>query len=280
MRKILVTGSGGQVGRAFQDLLASRADLNCRFLDRSTFDLEDVTAMCAVLDAFLPDLILNCAAYTAVDRAESEPDRAAAVNATAPARLARWCAENSARLLHFSTDYVYADRYNRPLRETDATDPKSAYAATKLAGEQAVSAALPGAYIVRTSWVYGPGGKNFVNTMLHLGKERDRLTVVADQIGSPTYAPHLAAAAWQLIEAGAAGGTYNYSNEGVCSWYDFAHQIMQAAGLECRVLPIPSSDYPTPAARPHFSVLDKAKIKTVIGEIPHYSAGLQEFLSH
>ncbi len=280
MRKLLITGSGGQVGRAFQDLLASRAKLDCRFLDRSTFDLADVTAMRTELDEFSPDLIINCAAYTAVDQAESDADRAAAVNTVAPGELARWCAEHSARLLHFSTDYVYADRYNRPLRETDDTDPKSVYAATKLAGEREVFAALPDAYVIRTSWVYGPGGRNFVNTMLRLGRDRDRLTVVADQIGSPTYAPHLAAAAWQLIGSGAAGGTYNYSNEGVCSWYDFARQIMQAAGLDCHVLPIPSSDYPTPAARPHFSVLDKAKIKTVIGEIPHYSAGLREFLNH
>lgn len=234
--------------------------------------------------------VINCAAYTAVDKAESEPDKAKRINVAGTKNLAQACTALGAALIHFSTDYVYHNRQNTPFKEGDPVQPKSVYARTKLAGERAAMRAHPGGVMVlRTSWVYAPAGHNFVNTMLRLGKERASVSVVADQIGTPTYAPDLALAVLQIIQQVERGivpkaklsGIWHYSNEGVASWYDFAQAIFELKNLDCAVLPIETKDYPTPALRPPFSVLNKAKIKSAFGlEIPHWRESLERCLEH
>jgi dTDP-4-dehydrorhamnose reductase len=224
-----------------------------------------------------------------VDKAESEPAQARRTNALAPRYLAEACAEVGATLIHFSTDYVYHGRHNVPLVETDAVHPAGVYARTKLAGERAALRAHPtGVMVWRTSWVYAAHGHNFVKTMLRLGAERPTLSVVFDQIGTPTYAPDLAAAVLQVLDCVQVGsktpadlvGIWHYSNEGVTSWYDFAQAIFDLQKIPCRVLPIESRQYPTPASRPPFSVLNKGKIKAAFGlDIPHWRVSLERCLA-
>jgi dTDP-4-dehydrorhamnose reductase len=284
---LLIPGANGQVGRSLLQLATAYSHLELHAAPSQTLDIGDRAAV----DRFFREnpvrWCINCAAYTAVDKAEAEPDRARAVNVAGARNLAAACARHGAGMIHLSTDYVYHTRQNTPFRETDAVRPRGVYAKTKLAGERAVQKALPGAMIVRTSWVYAPFGQNFVRTMLRLGAERPVLRVVADQIGTPTYAPDLAAALLSIIDRverggadrAALAGIWHYSNEGVASWYDFACAIMELAGLDCRVEPIETSDYPTPAARPPFSVLNKAKIRAAFGlEIPHWRISLVECL--
>lgn len=226
---------------------------------------------------------INCAAYTAVDKAETEPAKARQINVTGAKNLADACAEAGIPMIHLSTDYVYHNRQNTPFLENDPVSPKSVYACTKLAGDLAVLKANPKAMVVRTSWVYSPFGNNFVKTMLRLGAERPELKVVFDQIGTPTYAPDLASAILQIIgkieakeiQEAALRGVWHYSNEGVTSWYDFAKAIFEIKNMGCRVLPIETKDFPTPALRPPFSVLNKGKIKACFGlEIPHWRESL------
>ena len=219
-------------------------------------------------------MIVNCAAYTQVDKAESDQVAAQFTNAVAPAILASLCE----RFIHFSTDYVFNGYGFRPYNEASETNPSSVYGASKLAGESAVMTSNPSSVIIRTSWVYSDIGNNFVKTMLRLGKERKELRVVSDQIGTPTYAYDLAKL---VVENGIDGwkfksGIYHYSNEGVASWYDFAYEIMKIAKLSCKIIPIKSEEYPTSAKRPHYSVLDKTKIKNDLGiEIPHWKESLK-----
>lgn len=232
--------------------------------------------------------VINCAAYTAVDKAEHEPNQARKVNVTGAKNLADACALCDIPLIHLSTDYVYHSRQNTPFREEDPVSPKGVYARTKLAGDRAVLKAHPtGAMVIRTSWVYSAFGQNFARTMLRLGAERPVLSVVFDQIGTPTYAPDLAVAILAIIrkvEMGevsrnAISGVWHYSNEGVTSWYDFAEAIFDLQKLPCRVRPIETREYPTPAKRPPFSVLNKAKIKAAFGlEIPHWRESLKTML--
>lgn len=226
---------------------------------------------------------MNCAAYTAVDKAESEPVLAKKINVSGAKNLAEACVGQGIPLVHLSTDYVYHNRQNTPFRESDPVSPKSVYARTKLAGDRAALKANPLAIIVRTSWVYSEFGNNFVKTMLRLGAERPALNVVFDQIGTPTYAPDLAAAILKIIQKVEnkevvpknAAGIWHYSNEGVTSWYDFAQAIFEIKNLACRVNPIETKDFPTPAARPPFSLLNKGKIKAVFGlEIPYWRDSL------
>ncbi len=281
---ILVTGANGQLGRCFQHLASEHPELEFVFASSAELDITDRKAVSAFFKKNTVSWVLNCAAYTAVDKAEKEPERARAVNVTGAANLARACAAAGARLVHFSTDYVYHSRQNTPFREGDPTHPQGVYARTKRLGEQAVQRLLPGAMVVRTSWVYAREGANFVNTMLRLGNERTEVRVVSDQIGTPTFAPDLAAAVLQLVAKVEKNelarenlaGIWHYSNEGVCSWYDFAHAVMDLAGLSCKVLPIETKDYPTPAKRPPFSVLNKNKLKAAFGlEIPHWRDSLK-----
>lgn len=280
--KVLVSGANGQLGRELQALASEFPELSLLPVDRSTLDIADAEAVARFFENTEFDYCINCAAYTAVDKAEQERELAFAINAQGAANLAKACAQHGVRLLHFSSDYVYHNQENRPLLETDATTPQGAYAQSKLEGDVQVLAANPAALVFRTSWVYSSFGHNFVKTMLRLGAERGALRVVCDQIGTPTYARDIARMSLHLIQSGKAkeqAGIFNYSNEGVCSWYDFALAIFELSRVKCKVEPIPSTAYPTPAARPPFSVLDKGKFKTAFDlEIPYWRESLRDCL--
>lgn len=281
---IIITGANGQLGRCFQALSASHSGRVFRFLGSSDLDIADKRAVKRFFQENKVSWVINCAAYTAVDKAEAEPDEAQKVNVLGVKYLAEACQEHNANLIHFSTDYVYHNRQNTPFHEDDQVSPKGVYARTKLAGERALMHVLSNnAMIVRTSWVYAATGHNFVNTMIRLAQERGHVRVVADQIGSPTYAPDLAAAVLEIIrqveekeiQKEIIHGVWHYANEGVASWYDFAHAIFELKGIECRLEPIETSDFPTPAQRPSFSVLSKSKIKATFGlKIPHWRESL------
>ncbi len=282
---ILITGANGQLGQCFRTLAIQHPELSFAFAGSADLDIRNAKAV----NAFFSQnrglkWVINCAAYTAVDKAESDELQAKKVNVQGAKLLAKACQAAGAKLIHISTDYVYHNGQNRPFRESDKVSPKSVYARTKLAGERAVQAVLPQAsMIVRTSWVYAAHGHNFVRTMLRLGADRPSLNVVFDQIGTPTYAPDLAAALLAIIQKvennevaeSDISGIWHYSNEGVCSWYDFAHAIFELKGLSCKLGPIETKDYPTPAQRPPYSVLNKAKIKAAFAlEIPHWRDSL------
>jgi dTDP-4-dehydrorhamnose reductase len=285
---ILVTGAKGQLGQCFQLLAQQQQTLDFYFATSAELDIRNSRAVTRFFQKNKIRWCINCAAYTAVDKAESDAENAHQVNVVGVRNLARACAKYGARLIHFSTDYVYHNHQNRPFVETDAVSPKGVYARTKLSGERAALRAHPtGTMVIRTSWVYAAHGHNFVNTMLRLGAERPELRVVFDQIGTPTYAPDLAAGALHIIQkmdrqaldSGAFSGIWHYSNEGVCSWYDFAKAIFEHQKIPCRVVPIESKDFPTPAQRPPFSVLNKGKIKAAFGlDIPHWQDSLKECL--
>ncbi|MEQ8262454.1 dTDP-4-dehydrorhamnose reductase [Pseudohaliea sp.] len=257
----LVTGAGGQLGREL--VLTSPQGPDCAALDREALDITDAAAIGRTLDALAPRVVINAAAYTAVDRAEAEPGAADAINGTAPGLLAAACAERGVRLLHVSTDFVFDGRASSPYAPEAAPAPLGAYGRSKLAGEDAVRASLADAIVLRTGWVYSRHGGNFVKTMLRLMAEREELTVVAEQVGTPTWARGLALALWAFVERPALAGTYHFSDAGVASWYDFAVAIGEEAlalGLLRRlprILPVPTAAYPTPAQRPAYSVLDK-----------------------
>jgi dTDP-4-dehydrorhamnose reductase len=258
---VLITGAGGQLG---QELMKSRPPTdNVIAVGRAELDIADEQAVALCFERHRPDLVINAAAYTAVDRAESEPQLASRGNALAPEILARYCHRAGARMVHISTDFVFDGHADRPWTPDDRPAPVSVYGKTKLAGELAVQKALPGALIIRTGWVYSCFGNNFVKTMLSLMAQREELKVVDDQVGTPTWAKGLAVAIWAGAQRNVSG-VYHWSDDGSCSWYDFALAISEEAkelGLlpekELRVLPIPGTDYPTPAARPAYSVLDK-----------------------
>ena len=287
MADVLVTGADGQVGSEIRHLAETGAFGGAfHFTDREILDITDPDAIEAFLRKHPIGTIVNCAAYTAVDRAESQPEQADAVNHLAVAHLAAAARRHGIRLLHLSTDYVFDGTNHRPYTEEDPAAPRSVYGATKLRGEEAMrQIAPPNSLIVRTSWVYSGFGANFVKTMLRLGRERDELGVVADQIGAPTYARDLAATILGMLNVECSMldeevGIYHYSNEGVASWYDFAKAIFEIANIDCKVNPIGTEAYPTPAPRPHYSVLDKRKIKERFGiEIPHWRESLEGMLS-
>ncbi len=284
---ILVTGANGQVGSELQVLAANYPNWTFFFTDSSDLDITDSNVVFSFFKDNTPDACINCAAYTAVDKAESDEDTAYQVNVIGSKHLAEACSVHQTQLVQISTDYVYHNDQNTPFKETDTTNPQSVYARTKLEGEQIAARILPTTIIIRTSWVYSSFGHNFVKTMRRLGEERDQLGIVFDQIGTPTYARHLADAILQMLAKIAndeiadvhARGIYHYSNEGVCSWYDFAKAIFELSNIECTTKPIESSAYPTPAKRPPFSVLNKDKIKTNFDiEIPYWKEGLKECL--
>ncbi len=267
---LLVTGAGGQLGQEMRLLLGDRAV----YAGHADLDITDETAVKDFVAENDIDLVVNCAAYTAVDRAEDDRENADRSNRLGPALLARY----GRRILHVSTDYVFDGTSCRPYREEDATHPVSVYGSTKLAGEEAVLREAETAIIIRTSWVYSSFGKNFVKTMRRLGAERTDLGGVFDPVGTPTYDADLAAAIVAILPQMTPGmkEIYHYSNEGVTSWYDFAVAIMEESGLSCAVRPIESAEYPTRAVRPSFSVLNKAKIKKAFGlSIPHWRDGLK-----
>ena len=260
---VVITGAGGQLGREL--VLTAGSAVKCVALDRRALDITNPAAIGDLLQQTQPRLLINTAAYTAVDKAESEPDLAMAVNALAPGFLAAACASQGVKMIHVSTDFVFNGEATQPYQPDAPTAPVSEYGRGKLAGEEAVRSALPGALIVRTSWVYSRFGANFVKTMLRLMSERDELGVVCDQLGTPTWARGLANALWAAADRPQLQGIYHWSDTGVCSWYDFAQAIYEegkAVGLlddEVKIKPIPGSSYPTAAHRPAYSVLDKTK---------------------
>ena len=279
MARILVTGADGQVGMALRDLL-DPAQHDIIFTDRAELDMRDEAAIEKYALSHRPEVIINCAAYTAVDRAESELQACVEINQDAVRVLAQAAQNLQARFLHISTDYVYHNSRNRPMTELDPTEPKSVYARTKLAGEKEARAVCQQTYVLRTSWVYGRSGHNFVRTMQRLGAEKEELRVVCDQIGAPTYADDLASAlAWIVEHPQIQPGTYNFANLGVTSWYDFAIAIMEAFELPCRVVPILTSEYPTPAMRPSYSVMDMTKARQAGLPNRHWREALYDFVA-
>jgi dTDP-4-dehydrorhamnose reductase len=292
--KILLTGCGGQLGREVAGLLnkGSNAGYDAECLGSAALDITDREKVLAAVARVSPGVIINCAAYTRVDDAENERDRAFAVNRDGPGNLAEAALEAGARLVHISTDFVFDGRKTTPYKETDPTGPLGVYGASKLAGEEEIARRLKEHVIVRTSWLYGQGGKNFVHTILKLAEEREELRVVNDQMGSPTWTYDLAGAVKSILKRisgdadGEVWGIYNYSNEGAVSWHGFASAIIEEAGalgapVKCRsVVPIPGREYPTPAPRPAFSVLDTGKIKKTFSiTIPHWRASLKRMIS-
>lgn len=281
MKNILITGANGQLGNEMRVVSAEQEQLTYHFTDVAELDICDIEAIeCYVVDHAI-DCIVNCAAYTNVNKAEEDTELCDKLNHLAPANLARVAAKHQIGLIHVSTDYVFNGEHYVPYKEDEPTCPNSVYGATKLAGEQAILSIHPEAVVIRTAWLYSTFGNNFVKTMLRLGSEREELGVVFDQIGTPTYARDLARTIQHIMVKGIVPGIYHYSNEGVCSWYDFTKMIFALGGITtCQLKPLHTDEYPTPAARPHYSVLDKTKIKQTYGiDVPYWVDSLRECIS-
>ncbi|WP_163717926.1 dTDP-4-dehydrorhamnose reductase [Mangrovibacterium lignilyticum] len=284
--KVLVTGANGQLGSEIQSRASEFSGLEFLFTDVNELDLTDFNAVKLYCEKEKPSFIINCAAYTAVDVAETDGELATLINTKVPAFLGKISKSLGCRVIHVSTDYVFDGLSCLPYVETDLVDPDSVYGKTKLNGEIALVKEDSSALIIRTSWLYSTYGKNFLKTMIKLGEERDELKVVADQVGTPTYAADLADAILTIIAKTKANpsawkaGIYHYSNEGVCSWYDFAKAIHEICNIECNVHPITTEEYPTPAKRPAYSVLNKSKIKRNFGvKIPYWRDSLKLCIS-
>ncbi len=282
MKNILVTGAYGQLGNEVRLLSANYPHYNFMFTDVDSLDICDKSMLLDFVQGNDIRYIINCAAYTAVDKAEDEPELCEKINTKAVKNLGEVAQAVNSGIIHVSTDYVFNGQGYLPYTEDMPTHPCSVYGKTKLRGEKALRKACEHAIVVRTAWLYSPFGNNFVKTMRKLGAEREQLNVIFDQIGSPTFAEDLAAALLIIVDQTIdrihdKGGIYHYSNEGVCSWYDFTLKIHQLSGITtCNVHPIETKDYPTKAARPHFSVLNKAKIKSTFGiTVPHWESSLQ-----
>ena len=279
MKKILVTGANGQLGSEIRELSASLRDREFIFTDYQDLDITDRAAVSAFVSAGSFYAVINCAAYTAVDKAESEKERAYLINETGARYLAEAAASAGSKFVHVSTDFIFDGTHSTPILEDDKPSPLSVYGASKLAGEIGVQHANPHSLIFRTSWVYSSFGNNFVKTMIRLCTERESLSVIFDQIGTPTYARDLAQMILDTLDTAIQkniAGVYNYSNEGVASWYDFAVAIRDIAGLSAKIAPIETSQYPTPATRPKYSVLNKKKIKAEFGiSIPYWRDSLE-----
>lgn len=281
-KNILITGANGQLGNEMRKVLDGSSQFNVFYTDVAELDITNLDALKAFVAKHEIDTIVNCAAYTAVDMAEDNNELCDKINHIAVSNIAEAAKTVNAKVIHISTDYVFDGTSCRPYIETDATNPQSVYGTTKLAGEQALSEILPDSHIIiRTAWLYSSFGKNFVKTMLNLGKTRDSLSVVADQIGTPTYAGDLAHAIYRILNTtNWVSGTYHFSNEGVCSWYDFTKMIHKLAEINsCDVKPITSEEYPAKAHRPAYSVLNKNKIKRTFGvNVPYWVDSLEKCL--
>ncbi len=280
--KILVTGANGQLGNEMKNILEKECPGMTLYTDIQELDLLDAQAVGVFVSKNEITHIVNCAAYTAVDKAEEDKALCAAVNIDAVKNLANAADAVGAKIIHISTDYVFDGTAHRPYKESDKVNPMSQYGTTKRTGETALIALAPESIIIRTSWLYSIYGNNFVKTMIRLGKERDQLKVVCDQVGTPTYAKDLAKAIYVILMSHQwVEGIYHFSNEGACSWYDFTKSIHRIANITtCNVLPIPTEDYPTAAARPSYSILNKSKIKATYGvEIPHWEESLRECIN-
>lgn len=281
MVKVLVTGKNGQLGSELQELADNYPNYNIVFVDREEMDLSNPDQIFEVLDTEKPEIIVSAGAYTAVDKAESDQELCDAVNHIAVKTIGAWAADNNANVIHISTDYVFDGTSETPLKETDEPDPINVYGLTKLHGEQALRASIANHVIIRTAWVYSTYGANFVKTMIRLMSEREEIGVVADQVGTPTYARDLAKAIMQIIEAPEfVQGVFHYSNEGKISWHEFAVAVKEIKGFKTKVNAISSDAFPTPAKRPNFSLLDKTKIKEVYNvSVPDWRTSLQEMLA-
>lgn len=275
--KILVTGANGQLGRSLQYTANQYQNIQLINTDIDNLDITDAKAVNLFFEQQKPDFIINCAAYTAVDKAETEQNAAFLINTLAPEIIAKAAQNQQAALIHISTDYVFDGTQHKPYLETDATNPLGVYGKTKKDGEDAVLQHCKRATVVRTSWLYSEFGNNFLKTMLRLSNERSSIQVVVDQAGTPTYAGDLATAIFMLILKNEFNqNVFHFSNQGTCSWYDFAHEIMRIAGRNTQILPIETHQYPTPAKRPHYSVLNKAAISKFLDyNIPHWTDSLR-----
>jgi len=281
MGKILVIGAGGQLGQCLKTVAERREISDIVFPAEQEANILNEELLHTLLQKEKPAFVINCAAYTAVDKAEDEVDLSKAVNETGAANLARACKANNSTLIHVSTDFVFEGNDVKLLKEDDEANPINIYGLTKLDGEKAVISILDKYFILRTSWLYSEYANNFVKTMLKLGAERDELGIIADQVGTPTYAIDLANTIFDIIDANNESyGIYHYSNEGVTSWFDFAKAIFDISGTQVKANPIPGSAYPTKAKRPAFSVMDKTKIKSTFSiSIPYWRESLVECIS-
>ena len=281
MKNILITGANGQLGNEMRVLSVEHPEYTCFFTDVAELDICNAQAILDFVKANDINVIVNCAAYTAVDNAEDNVELCTKLNADAVGYLAKAAEANGAEFIQISTDYVFDGTAHIPYQETEQTCPNSVYGRTKLAGEQKALSLCSRSLVIRTAWLYSTFGNNFVKTMIRLGKERDFLGVIFDQVGTPTYARDLARAIFAAIRQGVVPGVYHFSNEGICSWYDFTKAIHRLAGINtCSVKPLHTSEYPTKAKRPHYSVLDKTKIKeTYHIEIPYWMDSLQSCIA-
>jgi dTDP-4-dehydrorhamnose reductase len=282
MQNILVTGAKGQLAMELQRLVAKYPEWNFFFFSKEDLNISDPESITTTFSKIKPQYCINCAAYTAVDKAETNIEEAYSINATAVKLLASACADYNAKLIHISTDYVFDGSTTQPYKEEDETNPINVYGASKRQGEIEALNNNSQSIIIRTSWVYSFYGNNFVKTMLRLFQTRSEINVVSDQFGSPTYAADLAEAICSIISKDAhLPGIYHYSNEGIISWYEFASEIKKIIGSHCIIHPINSEQYPTAAKRPMFSVLDKQKIQNVFGiKLKPWQESLQKMLQN
>ena len=283
MQNILVTGADGQLGNEIRNLAANYHNFNFIFTDVNNLSITNINDVEVFFTSHPIDYVINCAAYTAVDKAESNHDSASLINVTGVKNLVALSQKYSSKLIHISTDYVFDGTNHKPYVETDDTNPQSVYGKTKLEAEKIVINSSINAIIIRTSWLYSSFGNNFVKTMIKLGSERKELNVIYDQIGTPTYAFDLGKTILDIIAQSTQNnnkliqGIYHFSNQGVCSWYDFAIEIMKIANINCKINPIESKDYPTPAKRPYYSILNKSKIQNTFNiSIPYWKDSLRQ----
>jgi len=282
-KKVLVTGAKGQLALTLKELYKEKeSELDLVFVSKQELNINNEDAVNYFFRKNKFDYCINCAAYTAVDSAENDQEKAKNINTLGPKNLAVACRKNNISLIHISTDYVFDGNKPEPYNESDQTNPLSVYGMTKLKGEELIAEHLVEHFIIRTSWLYSEHGNNFMKTMICLSQDRELLSVVEDQIGTPTYAKDLASVIFKIIITNnKAYGLYHYSNEGIASWYDFAKAIFEETNTKIKLLPIKSESYPTPAKRPNFSVLDKTKIKTNLQiEIPYWRDSLKQALSN
>ena len=282
MKRILITGANGQLGQSIAEMSKNHKQIECFFVTRNELDITNEDLINHYFDDKSFDFVINCAAYTAVDKAEDDQENAFLVNAKATEFIAKITNEKGIPFIHVSTDYVFDGTEAQPRLETDQTNPIGVYGQTKLDGENLALGNNPKTIILRTAWVYSRFGNNFVKTMLRLFNDKDSISVVADQIGSPTNAIDLANAILEIVSKDElVYGIYNYSNEGECSWFEFAQKIKEFSGSSIEINPVPTSAYPTKAKRPAYSLLDKSKIKEVYQlEIPTWEDSLKEELKH
>ncbi len=284
MLKLLITGANGQLGQSFQQEIPNHPYCSADFFDKNQLDITQPLQITKAISEIQPNFIVNCAAYTSVDGAETDQVLARKINEEGPGLLGQIAAKFQIPVIHFSSDYVYHNHFNRPLKESDPTNPAGIYAQTKLAGEKQLLINQPISYIFRTSWVFSPFGKNFLKTMYHLANQKKVIQVVSDQIGAPTYAPFMAKDILQIIHQihhnpikfESMAGIYNYCPAGVCSWYDFAYFIFKHLDVSPELIAVPTEAYPTPVSRPPYSVMNTQKIKSSFGiHLKHWEEGLE-----